>query len=191
MQKSTSISIIGLSLLLFLLIASLHAFAPPLSCSSGAATDGITTCSSISSAAYRHHRRRHLHYLEQPLHQSAYSLTLLGMKIDQKRRKQLGISDDEDEYDLDRALSANTDAGITKIIAGSFILVMIALLVVGLVWVTTWYVISLWMVQLLFICSYCSSLFTCDIILYCIGRIPSITDYGEGVCSPIQNGGRC
>jgi hypothetical protein len=55
------------------------------------------------------------------------------MKIDQKRRKQLGISDDEDEYDLDRALSANTDAGITKIIAGSFILVMIALLVVGLV----------------------------------------------------------
>lgn len=74
--------------------------------------------------------------------------------IDQKRRKQLGISEDEDEYDLDVALSANTDAGITKIIAGSFILVMIALLVVGLV-------------------------------------IPSITDYGDGVCSPIQNGGRC
>ncbi|KAL7509102.1 hypothetical protein ACHAXN_006130, partial [Cyclotella atomus] len=67
---------------------------------------------------------------------------------------QLGISDDEDEYDLDAALSANTDPGITKIIAGSFILVMIALLVVGLV-------------------------------------IPSLTDYGDGVCSPIQNGGRC
>ncbi|KAL7547617.1 hypothetical protein ACHAWF_010902 [Thalassiosira exigua] len=74
--------------------------------------------------------------------------------IDQKRRNQLGISDDEDEYDLDVALSTNTDAGITKIIAGSFILVMIALLVVGLV-------------------------------------IPSVTDYGDGVCSPIQNGGRC
>jgi hypothetical protein len=52
------------------------------------------------------------------------------------------------------ALSANTDPGITKIIAGSFIWVMIALLVMGLV-------------------------------------IPSLTDYGEGVCSPIQNGGRC
>jgi hypothetical protein len=70
------------------------------------------------------------------------------------RQNQLGISDEEDEYDLDVALSANTDSAITKIIAGSFILVMIALLVVGLV-------------------------------------IPSITDYGEGVCSPIQNGGRC
>lgn len=74
--------------------------------------------------------------------------------IDQKRRNQLGIADDEEEYDLDVALNANTDAGITKIIAGSFILVMLALLVVGLV-------------------------------------IPSITDYGDGVCSPIQNGGRC
>jgi hypothetical protein len=74
--------------------------------------------------------------------------------IDSKRRKQLGIADDEDEYDLGVALSANTDPGITKIIAGSFILVMIALLVMGLV-------------------------------------IPSLTDYGEGVCSPIQNGGRC
>lgn len=53
--------------------------------------------------------------------------------INSNRRKQLGIADDEDEYDLDVALGANTDAGITKIIAGSFILVMIALLVVGLV----------------------------------------------------------
>jgi hypothetical protein len=51
-------------------------------------------------------------------------------------------------------LNNNTDAEITKIVAGSFILVMVALLVVGLV-------------------------------------IPSITDYGDGVCSPIQNGGRC
>lgn len=53
--------------------------------------------------------------------------------IDQKRKNQLGISDDEDEYDLYRALDVNTDKGITKIVAGSFILVMIALLVVGLV----------------------------------------------------------
>ena len=74
--------------------------------------------------------------------------------INDKRRKQLGIPEDQDEYDLGVALSTNTDAGITKIIAGSFILVMIALLVVGLV-------------------------------------IPSLTDYGEGVCSPIQTGGRC
>ena len=70
------------------------------------------------------------------------------------QQKELGLPDDADEYDLDVALNNNTDAGITKIIAGSFILVMLALLVVGLV-------------------------------------IPSITDYGDGVCSPIQNGGRC
>lgn len=70
------------------------------------------------------------------------------------KQRELGLPDDADEYDLDVALNNNTDAGITKIIAGSFILVMLALLVVGLV-------------------------------------IPSITDYGDGVCSPIQNGGRC
>eukprot|EP00986_Skeletonema_menzelii_P015664 scaffold12348_cov145-Skeletonema_menzelii.AAC.3 len=72
----------------------------------------------------------------------------------EKGENELGLPEDADEYDLDVALNNNTDAGITKIIAGSFILVMLALLVVGLV-------------------------------------IPSITDYGEGVCSPIQNGGRC
>ncbi len=70
------------------------------------------------------------------------------------QQRELGLPEDADEYDLDVALNNNTDAGITKIIAGSFILVMLALLVVGLV-------------------------------------IPSITDYGDGVCSPIQNGGRC
>jgi hypothetical protein len=70
------------------------------------------------------------------------------------QQNELGLPEDADEYDLDVALNNNTDAGITKIIAGSFILVMLALLVVGLV-------------------------------------IPSITDYGDGVCSPIQNGGRC
>ena len=53
--------------------------------------------------------------------------------IGKKRRDELGISDDEDEYDLDVALNNNTDPFITKVIAGSFILAMIALLVVGLV----------------------------------------------------------
>mmetsp|Transcript_30182 Transcript_30182/g.44883 ORF Transcript_30182/g.44883 Transcript_30182/m.44883 type:complete len:140 (-) Transcript_30182:461-880(-) len=77
-----------------------------------------------------------------------------GEKLSKERRKKLGVNDDEDEYDLEFALENNTDPLITKIIAGSFILVLIALLVAGVV-------------------------------------IPSITDYGEGVCSPIQNGGRC
>jgi len=74
--------------------------------------------------------------------------------IDRKRREELGLPDDADEYDLGVALATNTDDGISKIVAGSFIAVMLILLVVGLV-------------------------------------IPSITDYGDGVCSPIQNGGRC
>ena len=52
------------------------------------------------------------------------------------------------------ALEQNTDPVITKIIAGSFILAMIALLVYGVV-------------------------------------IPSLTEYDEGICSPIQNAGRC
>lgn len=77
-----------------------------------------------------------------------------GKRINIKRRKQLGISDDEDEYDLGVALEQNTDPLITKIIAGSFILVVIALLVAGIV-------------------------------------VPSMTDYGEGVCNPILTGGRC
>ena len=78
----------------------------------------------------------------------------LKSEISEKRRKQLGISDDEREYDLGVALETNTDPLITKIIAGSFILVVIALLVAGIV-------------------------------------VPSLTDYGEGVCNPIRSGGRC
>jgi hypothetical protein len=54
-------------------------------------------------------------------------------KISQERRKQLGIADDEDEYDLDVALSTNTDPLISKIIAGSLIVVLLGLLVVGVV----------------------------------------------------------
>lgn len=75
-------------------------------------------------------------------------------KITSKRRNQLGIADDEDEYDLERALENNTDPFISKLVAGSLIVVILGLLIVGVV-------------------------------------IPSLTDYGEGVCSPIQNAGRC
>ncbi|KAL3943759.1 MAG: hypothetical protein SGBAC_002182 [Bacillariaceae sp.] len=49
------------------------------------------------------------------------------------RRAQLGIGDDEDEYDLGVALANNTDPFITKVIAGSFIVVVIALLVAGII----------------------------------------------------------
>ena len=56
-----------------------------------------------------------------------------GEKISKERRAQLGINADEDEYDLYFALDQNTDPVITKVIAGSFILVMIALLVYAVV----------------------------------------------------------
>ena len=56
-----------------------------------------------------------------------------GDLISKERRAQLGINADEDEYDLYYALDQNTDPIITKVIAGSFILVMIALLVYGVV----------------------------------------------------------
>jgi hypothetical protein len=77
-----------------------------------------------------------------------------GGKISQERRRQLGIPDGEDEYDLDVALSSNTDPLISKIVAGSLIVVVLGLLVAGVV-------------------------------------IPSLTDYGEGVCNPIRTAGRC
>lgn len=54
-------------------------------------------------------------------------------QISNERRKQLGLPDDADEYDLDKALENNTDPLITKIIAGSFIITIIALLVVGVI----------------------------------------------------------
>lgn len=75
-------------------------------------------------------------------------------KLTKKRREELGVSDDEDEYDLYKALDANTDPLISKIVAGSLILVILSLLVVGVV-------------------------------------IPSLTDYGEGVCNPLLTQGRC
>jgi len=54
-------------------------------------------------------------------------------KIANSRRKKLGIADDEDEYDLEMALDNNTDPFITKVIAGSLILSITALLVAGIV----------------------------------------------------------
>ena len=54
-------------------------------------------------------------------------------RISKERRAELGIPDDEDEYDLDKALETNTDPLITKIIAGSLILAIFGLLVVGVI----------------------------------------------------------
>ena len=54
-------------------------------------------------------------------------------RISDKRRQQLGIGDNEEEYDLGVALQANTDDTISKIIAGSFIIAISALLVAGIV----------------------------------------------------------
>ncbi|KAL3895520.1 MAG: hypothetical protein SGARI_007425 [Bacillariaceae sp.] len=61
------------------------------------------------------------------------STALTAKKIADKRRKQLGIADDEDEYDLDFALDNNTDPFITKVIAGSLILSITALLIYAIV----------------------------------------------------------
>lgn len=54
-------------------------------------------------------------------------------KMTADRRRKLGIADDEDEYDLEMALDNNTDPIITKIIAGSLIVSILALLVYGVV----------------------------------------------------------
>mmetsp|Transcript_21891 Transcript_21891/g.51896 ORF Transcript_21891/g.51896 Transcript_21891/m.51896 type:complete len:96 (+) Transcript_21891:16-303(+) len=56
-----------------------------------------------------------------------------GKKMNKARRKKLGVNDDEEEYDLEMALDNSTDPLITKIIAGSLILSILALLVFGLV----------------------------------------------------------
>ena len=102
------------ALFLIPLLPSVHAFAPQ-SCQ--------------RSAVHTHLDGRLQRQHQQQRRRRATSLRA----INNKRRKELGLPDDADEYDLDVALNNNTDAGITKIIAGSFILVMIALLVVGLV----------------------------------------------------------
>ena len=119
-------------------------------------------CSSMQHQQHQQHQKQKQPLLP-PLPPPSSSQTTIptalmaqkeGKQISQQRRNQLGIPDNADEYDLDEALNQNTDPLITKVIAGSFIVVVIALLVAGIV-------------------------------------IPSLTDYGEGVCSPIQNGGRC
>lgn len=78
----------------------------------------------------------------------------LYARISKDRRQELGIGDDEDEYDLDKALDVNTDPLITKIIAGSLIVTIVGLLVVGII-------------------------------------IPYTTEYDEGICNVLLNGGRC
>jgi hypothetical protein len=57
----------------------------------------------------------------------------LFAKLSKSRRDQLGVADDEDEYDLSVALERNTDPFITKVIAGSLIMAILAGLVFGVV----------------------------------------------------------
>jgi hypothetical protein len=60
--------------------------------------------------------------------------TALDMvKLSKQRKQDLGIPDSEDEYSLEDALNNNTDPFITKVLAGSFILVMIALLTTAII----------------------------------------------------------
>ena len=62
-----------------------------------------------------------------------YKSFALLARLSDKRKKELGVADDEDEYDLSQALNANTDPLITKLIAGSLIIVMIGLLTVAVI----------------------------------------------------------
>ncbi len=56
-----------------------------------------------------------------------------GKKMSIARRKELGVNDDEEEYDLEMALDNSTDPFITKVIAGSLIVSIMTLLIFGLV----------------------------------------------------------
>jgi hypothetical protein len=62
-----------------------------------------------------------------------FSSSVVLAKLSEKRKKELGVADDEDEYDLSQALNANTDPLITKLVAGSLIVVVIGLLVVAVI----------------------------------------------------------
>lgn len=64
---------------------------------------------------------------------NCYKSFALLARLSDKRKKELGVADDEDEYDLSQALNANTDPLITKLIAGSLIIVMIGLLTVAVI----------------------------------------------------------
>lgn len=99
-----------IAIVLFLLpcLPLLHAFAPHKSGSSTSAT---------------------IHRYQQQLQKDIFSL---NAGYDKRRREELGLPDDADEYDLDEALNNNTDDTISKIVAGSLIVAVIACLVFGL-----------------------------------------------------------
>ena len=64
---------------------------------------------------------------------STTTSTQVFEKISKERRQQLGIGDDEEEYDLGVALAQNTDDFISKVVAGSLIVTILGLLVAGIV----------------------------------------------------------
>jgi hypothetical protein len=66
--------------------------------------------------------------LSSNLHYKVAKSSVLFARLSDKRKKELGVADDEDEYDLGQALNANTDPFITQLLAGSFILVILGLL---------------------------------------------------------------
>jgi hypothetical protein len=74
-----------------------------------------------------------LFFKSSPATRTVSSLHARKSIITDERRKQLGLGDEDEEYDLDMALENNTDPFITKIIVGSFIIAMVALLIVGVV----------------------------------------------------------
>jgi hypothetical protein len=61
-------------------------------------------------------------------HYKVATSSVLNARLSDKRKQELGVADDEDEYDLGQALNANTDPFITQLLAGSFILVILGLL---------------------------------------------------------------
>ena len=65
------------------------------------------------------------------LHPPSFASSSSSLSISKKRREELGLAEEDVEYDLDAALATNTDPLITKIIVGSFTLVMVALIVFG------------------------------------------------------------
>jgi hypothetical protein len=72
--------------------------------------------------------QRHTYYTTK-----SHKSFVLSARLSDKRKKELGVADDEDEYDLSQALNANTDPLITKLIAGSLILVLLGLLTVAVI----------------------------------------------------------
>mmetsp|Transcript_15664 Transcript_15664/g.32221 ORF Transcript_15664/g.32221 Transcript_15664/m.32221 type:complete len:123 (-) Transcript_15664:63-431(-) len=71
--------------------------------------------------------------LQQRLYTNKHRQVRTSLFINQRRREELGLSDEDDEYDLGVALDTNTDPFITKVLAGSLIVVLLGLLVVGVI----------------------------------------------------------